>query len=36
MQRLYCPKCSNYLMGSDGECHDCPCGWRQDPEQDSE
>lgn len=29
MQKLYCGSCSNYLMGGDGECHDCPCGWKQ-------
>lgn len=29
MQKLYCDNCSNYLMGGDGECHDCPCGWKQ-------
>jgi len=28
-QKLYCPECNNYLMASDGECHDCPCGWEQ-------
>lgn len=26
---LYCPECSNYLMGGDGEYHDCSCGWKQ-------
>lgn len=27
---LYCLVCSNYLMGGDGECHDCiVCGWKQ-------
>lgn len=26
---LYCPECNNYLMGGDGECHDCSCGWKQ-------
>lgn len=29
--QLYCPACSNYLMASDGECHNCPCGWNQPP-----
>lgn len=29
MKRLYCGDCGNYLMGSDGECHDCGCGWKQ-------
>lgn len=27
---LYCPVCSAYLEGGDGELHDCcACGWRQ-------
>ena len=26
---LYCGDCNDYLMGSDGECHDCYCGWKQ-------
>jgi len=29
MSQLYCVECQNYLMGSDGECHDCSCGWKQ-------
>ena len=29
MTRLYCPECSEYLEGGDGECHDCSCGWKQ-------
>ena len=29
MKYIYCDDCSNYLMGSDGECHDCSCGWKQ-------
>ena len=29
MNQLYCGACQNYLMGSDGECHDCSCGWKQ-------
>ena len=29
MKKLYCHECSNYLMGGDGECHDCGCGWKQ-------
>ena len=29
MTRLYCPDCSEYLEGGDGECHDCSCGWKQ-------
>ena len=29
MSRLYCPECSEYLEGGDGECHDCSCGWKQ-------
>lgn len=29
MNRLYCPECGNYLEGGDGNCHDCPCGWKQ-------
>lgn len=32
MKLLYCPSCSNYLMASDGDCHDCPCGWKQPPQ----
>ena len=32
MQKLYCPECSNYLMGGDGECHNCHCGWNQERE----
>lgn len=33
MKSLYCRDCNNYLMGGDGECHDCPCGWKQDPDE---
>jgi len=29
MKKLYCGDCNNYLMGSDGDCHNCPCGWKQ-------
>ncbi|EOH1034833.1 hypothetical protein ACLMYS_003806 [Salmonella enterica] len=29
MTKLYCPQCNNYLMGSDGNNHDCLCGWEQ-------
>ncbi|WIF73772.1 hypothetical protein QN092_07840 [Proteus vulgaris] len=29
MKKLYCPECSNYLEGGDGECKDCYCGWKQ-------
>lgn len=29
MSQLYCGDCQNYLMGSDGQCHDCGCGWKQ-------
>ncbi|GAC1605796.1 MAG: hypothetical protein NVS3B3_04350 [Aquirhabdus sp.] len=30
---LYCPNCSEYLEGGDGECHDClHCGWQQPQE----
>ena len=29
MTRLYCPECSEYREGGDGECHDCSCGWKQ-------
>lgn len=29
MTQLYCGDCQNYLMGSDGQCHDCSCGWNQ-------
>lgn len=29
MKVLYCRECSEYLMGGDGECHDCVCGWKQ-------
>lgn len=29
MKKLYCADCGNYLMAGDGECHDCPCGWKQ-------
>ena len=36
MNRLYCPDCGNYLMGSDGDCHNCHCGWMQPLSQDSE
>lgn len=32
MTRLYCPECSEYLEGGDGECHDCSCGWKQPAE----
>lgn len=28
-QKLYCAECGEYLMGGDGECHDCSCGWKQ-------
>lgn len=34
--RLYCPKCSAYLEGGDGNCHDCSCGWKQPVEDFSE
>ncbi len=36
MMRIYCPLCGNYLMAGDGECHDCHCGWRQEPEEDDD
>lgn len=29
-QKLYCPKCGNYLETSSGDCADCSCGWRQE------
>lgn len=29
MKKLYCPECSAYLEGGDGECKDCHCGWKQ-------
>ncbi|EIW6162754.1 hypothetical protein MF451_003751 [Salmonella enterica subsp. enterica serovar Saintpaul] len=29
LTKLYCPQCGNYLMGSDGNNHDCLCGWEQ-------
>jgi len=29
LKKLYCDNCGNYLMGGDGECHDCHCGWKQ-------
>lgn len=29
MKNPYCPECNNYLLGGDGECHDCSCGWKQ-------
>jgi hypothetical protein len=29
MKKLYCPECSAYLEGGDGECKDCNCGWKQ-------
>lgn len=29
MKKLYCPECSAYLEGGDGECKDCHCGWTQ-------
>ncbi|MDY7537561.1 hypothetical protein QN372_00195 [Undibacterium sp. RTI2.1] len=32
MKSYTCPQCANYLMGSDGECHDCHCGWKQPDE----
>lgn len=32
MQKLYCGDCNNYLMAGDGQCHDCPCGWKQEVE----
>lgn len=32
MNRLYCPECSEYLEGGDGECHDYSCGWKQPAE----
>lgn len=35
MKKLYCGACGNYLMGGDGECHDCRCGWKQ-PEDEPE
>jgi len=36
MSQLYCGACQNYLMGSDGECHDCSCGWKQPIESRNE
>jgi hypothetical protein len=36
MERMYCGDCSNYLMGSDGNCHDCYCGWTQTKEECNE
>ncbi len=29
MNKLYCPECSAYLEGGDGEYKDCYCGWKQ-------
>ncbi|MFO3764076.1 hypothetical protein AAHD89_23005 [Providencia rettgeri] len=29
IKKLYCPECSAYLEGGDGECKDCHCGWKQ-------
>lgn len=26
---LYCPECSEYLEGGDGNLQDCYCGWKQ-------
>lgn len=36
MKCLYCGDCSNYLMGGDGECHDCHCGWKQPEDQEDD
>ncbi|WP_249215366.1 MULTISPECIES: hypothetical protein [unclassified Providencia] len=36
MKKLYCPECSAYLEGGDGECKDCRCGWKQPAEEAKE
>lgn len=36
MKKLYCPECSAYLEGGDGECKDCRCGWKQPEEEAKE
>ena len=38
MNKMYCEECGSYLMASDGECHDCHCGWKQpcESEHDSD
>lgn len=36
MKKLYCPECSSYLEGGDGECKDCRCGWKQPVEEAKE
>lgn len=36
MKNLYCPECSAYLEGGDGECKDCHCGWKQPMEEEKQ
>ena len=36
MKKLYCPECSAYLEGGDGECKDCHCGWKQPMEEEKQ
>lgn len=36
MQKLYCPKCGEYLMCGTGDCIDCHCGWKQKSDKDEE
>lgn len=36
MKKLYCPECSAYLEGGDGECNDCHCGWKQPMEEEKQ
>lgn len=36
MKKLYCPECSAYLEGGDGECNDCHCGWKQPMEKEKQ